>query len=177
MRRKKAELQDVMAQFEAWRANPGGRLIPDRLWKSALRLLERYAPSTICRHLRVNPARFKQVRDTLGGVAVENARRGRARSGSSRRPPRKERQRSTAPKQVVALAPSGNGFVEFPPIGVAIRGGMQAAMPGDVQRGAGGCRLILESEAGTLTVVTTERSLVEAVCRLVVDALAEGTRT
>ena len=40
MRSKKAELEDVVKQFEAWRAKPHGRLIPEELWKAALGLLE-----------------------------------------------------------------------------------------------------------------------------------------
>ena len=40
MRSKKAELEDVVKQFEAWRAKPHGRLIPEELWKAALGLLD-----------------------------------------------------------------------------------------------------------------------------------------
>ena len=62
MRSKKPELEEVVKQFKAWRSKPHARLIPEELWNAALGLLDRYSPSTICVHLRLNARRFKQVR-------------------------------------------------------------------------------------------------------------------
>ena len=96
MRSKKAELEDVVKQFEAWRAKPHGRLIPEELWKAALGLLDRYAPSTICSHLRVNAARFKQVRESGGAVVGEKRFKGHGRTGATGRSPRTVQDRSAA---------------------------------------------------------------------------------
>ena len=117
MRSKKAELEDVVKQFEAWRAKPHGRLIPEELWKAALGLLDRYAPSTICSHLRVNAARFKQVRESGGAVVGEKRFKGHGRTGATGRSPRTVQDRSAA-ERVTALAPSGNAFVELPQFGM-----------------------------------------------------------
>ena len=171
MRSKKPELEDVVRQFETWRANRHGRLIPDELWKAALSLLDRYAPSTICRHLRLDAGRFKQIREARGGVKGSRTV-GRGRSGS----PRKRRNVTTKP--VMSLAPRSNGFVELPALGVDIGSGMSAAMLREFEGGSAGCRLSLESAAGQLTFATVgqERRLVEAVCRLVLGAFAGGSR-
>ena len=40
MRSKKTDLEEVLEQFEAWRAKPHGRLIPEELWKGAVSLLD-----------------------------------------------------------------------------------------------------------------------------------------
>ncbi len=177
MRSKKAELEDVVKQFEAWRAKPHGRLIPEELWKAALGLLDRYAPSTICSHLRVNAARFKQVRESGGAVVGEKRFKGHGRTGATGRSPRTVQDRSAA-ERVTALAPSGNAFVELPQFGMGLGGGMMTPPLGEVQHGASRCRLTVESAAGSLTVVTAsgegENELVEAVCRFVLGAL-EGS--
>ena len=171
MRSKKPELEDVVRQFETWRANRHGRLIPDELWKAALSLLDRYAPSTICRHLRLDAGRFKQIREARGGVKGSRTV-GRGRSGS----PRKRRNVTAHPEK--ALARRSNGFVELPSVGVDIGRGLSAAMLRELEGGPAGCRLSLESAAGTLTFATVgqERRLVEAVCRLVLGAFADGSR-
>ena len=174
MRSRKLQLEDVVRRFEAWRAKPHGRLIPEELWKAALRLLDRYSPSTICRHLRLNAGRFKQVREAHGAVVGETRPMRRVRPGALGR----ARHRSTAREQVFRLAESRNGFVEFPPLGVAVGGSTMAPTLRDVERGPAGCRLTLQSPAGTLTVVTAsaERGWVDAFCRFVLSALVDGSR-
>lgn len=176
MRSRKLELEDVVRQFEAWRAKPHGRLIPEELWRAALGLLDRYAPSTICRHLRVGPARFKQVREARG-LAVERSMR-RGRSSFGERAVRTRPHRSTAPGRMIALTPGRNGFVELPPLGVGFMGGMTAPTLGEVDRGRAGCRLTLESALGTFTLVTANAELrwVDAFCRFVLGALVDGSR-
>lgn len=171
MRSKKPELEEVVRQFETWRSKRHSRLIPDELWKAALSLLDRYAPSTICRHLRLDAGRFKQIRVARDGVKRIRTR-GSGRSGS-----RRER-RNAGAERVMALAPR-NGFVELPALGVGIGGGMSAEMPHEFEHGRAGCRVSLESSVGTLTLVTAGRDggLVEAVCRLVLGAFANGSRT
>ncbi|MGH9320456.1 MAG: hypothetical protein ACRD21_13375 [Vicinamibacteria bacterium] len=175
MRRKKAGLEDVLGQFEAWRAKPHGRLIPDELWNAALGLLDRYRPSRICSHLRLNAGRFRQIREARGVVVGDTDAMGRGRSGAARR----GRRRCSAAEQVFALAPSRDAFVELPQFGVGFGGGIMAARPRDVERVPAGCRLTLESGTGTLTVVTAnhEHSLVEAVCRFALGALTDSSRT
>jgi hypothetical protein len=172
MRSKKPELEEVVSQFEAWRAKRHGRLIPDELWEAALSLLDRYPPSTICRHLRLDAGRFKQIRVARDGV------KGSRTAGSGRSGRRGER-RNAAGEPAMALAPRSNGFVELPALGVGIGSGMSAAMLHEFERGPAGCRLSLESSVGTLTLVTASRDggLVEAVCRLVLGAFANGSRT
>jgi len=177
MRSKKPDLEDVVEQFEAWRAKPRGRLIPDRLWKAALGLLGRYSSSTICGHLRFNSVRFKQVQEARGRVVGGKRPMRRGRSDSGERAARMARHRSAAAERVPSLAPSRNAFVELAPLGVA-DGGVAPPLR-EVQRGPAGCRLTLESGFGTLTVVTAsaERELVDAFCRFLVAALADGSRT
>lgn len=172
MRSKKPELEEVVDQFEAWRAKPHGRLIPAELWKAALGLLDRYSPSTICGHLHLNAGRFKQMREARG-VVEERGRIGRRRSGASVRGPRKLLHRSSAPEQVFGLAPGQNAFIELPPLSVG--GGIMAPRLREAERVPAGFRLTLESAFGTLSVVTSrssEEGLVEAVCRVVLGALA-----
>lgn len=52
-------IEEVRRQFEAWRAAPRARRIPDSLWTAASSLVGRYSSSRICRELRLNPSRFK----------------------------------------------------------------------------------------------------------------------
>lgn len=171
MRTKKPELEEVLRQFETWRANRQGRLIPKELWKAAVGLLDRYSASTICRHLGLDAGRFKQIREAHGGVKGSRAV-GRRRSSSPRE------RRNVASKPVKALAPRNNAFVELPALGVGTGSGLSAAMLREPEGGPAGCRLSLESAAGTLTFATVgqERRLVEAVCRLVLGAFADGSR-
>ena len=171
MRTKKPELEEVVSQFETWRSKRDGRLIPEELWKAALSLLDRYAPSTICRHLRLNAERFKQIREARGCVKG-NRTVGRGGSGS----PRKRRNVTARPEK--ALTHRSNGFVELPPVGVDIGSGLSAAVLRELEGGRAGCRVSLESAAGRLTFATVgqERRLVEAVCRLLLGAFADGSR-
>ena len=171
MRSKKPELEEVARQFETWRAKRQGRLIPDELWKAALSLLDRYAPSTICRHLRLDAGRFKQIRESRGGVKG-------IRTVVRRRPGSAKKGRNSTSKPVKALAPRSNNFVELPSVGVDIGSGLSAAMLREFEGGPAGCRLSLESAAGTLTFATVgqESRLVEAVCRLVLGTFADGSR-
>jgi hypothetical protein len=61
-------LEEVHAQFEAWRADSGHarRAFPERLWRAAVGLLDRYPSSVVCRRLRLNATRFARVREALG---------------------------------------------------------------------------------------------------------------
>lgn len=178
MRSKKPDLEDVVAEFEEWRAKPRGRLIPAKLWKAALELLDRYSSSSICRHLHLNPARFKQVREARRFAPPSERRPKRRRGGGGAEPraPRRGLRLRTAPPQAT-LAPSGSGFVELPRLSVAAGGGIIPPTVGEVPRGTAGCRLILESAAGTLTVVTAtpDHGLVDAVCRFMLGALGDGS--
>ena len=178
MRSRKLELEEVVRQFEAWRAKPHGRLIPEELWKAALGLLDRYAPSTICRHLRLNAGRFKQVREARDLVVGKERPKRRGRSDFGQRAARRGRHRSAAPGRMIALAPGRNGFVEFPPLGVGFGGGTTAPTLRAVERAPAGCRLTLESALGTFTLVTAnaERGWVDAFCRFVLSALVDGSR-
>jgi len=178
MRSKKPELEDVGDQFEAWRAKPHGRLIPAELWKAALGLLDRYSASTICGHLRLNAGRFKQMRESRGVVVEQRRRIGRRRSGASVRGPRKLLHRSSASEQITTLASGRNAFLELPPLGVG--GGIMTPRLREAERVPAGFRLTLESAFGTLSVVTSrssEEALAEAVCRVVLGALTDSSRT
>ena len=107
----------------------------------------------------------------------EGGRKGRRRSGAAERGPRTQWHRS-APEQVLALTSTRNAFVELPQFGVGFGGGIMAPAPREVGREPAGCRLTLESAAGTLTVVTANRehSLVEAVCGFVLGAITDSSR-
>jgi len=178
MRSKKTDLESVLAEFEGWRAKPRGRLIPDKLWRGAVGLLDRYSSSVICRHLRLNPARFKQILEVRGvGPGERRPRRWRGGEGSVGRSSRTGlRLRAASPQ--VTLAPSGNAFVELPSLSVAGGGGVLPPTVAGMPRGTAGCRLILESAAGTLTVVTAtpEHGLVDAVCQFMFGALGGGSQ-
>ena len=179
MRSTRPDLDSVLAEFNAWRAKPRGRRIPDRLWTAALELRDRYASSTICRHLRLNPARFKQVREVRdvasGARRPRRQRRGGDTEGWAPRPGLRLR---AAPRRV-SVAPRRDTFVELPLLTGACGGGPSAPTGCAVPRGTAGWRLILESGAGTLTLVTATPShgLVDAVCRVVLGALRNGSRS
>jgi hypothetical protein len=156
MRSKQRDLDGVVAKFEGWRVRREGRAIPDDLWDAAITLLGRYTASAICRALGLNPARFKQVREARGVSVSGRVSRRRAANFPARR--------------------EGGGFVEVAPPRLALGGGM--APSAERTHGARGCRLTLESTAGTLSVVTAGPGpgLVEAVCRFVLGALGDGPR-
>ncbi len=176
MRSKKPELEEVLEQFEAWRAKPHGRRIPDELWKAAVSLLDRYSPSTICSHLRLNATRFKRVREAGSAKpsgALTRGRGGQAEGQSVRQG------RRTALGQITTLATGRNGFIELPPLGVG-RAMMSPPMVREFEQVPTGCRLTLESAYGTLSVVTlrnSEGGLIDAVCRFVLGAIADSSRT
>lgn len=159
MRSTRPDLERVLAEFAAWRAKPRRRRIPDRLWTAAVGLLDRYSASLICRQLRLNSTRFQQARDARGGVA---------------RPRRPAGRRTGAPDRVMPRT-RGRVFAELPPLAVAGAGGIMPAPMSDAPRRAAACRLIVESAGGTLTVVTAmpPPGLVDAVCRVVLGALAD----
>lgn len=175
MRSKNPDLEEVLEQFEAWRAKPHGRLIPDELWKGAVSLLDRYSASTICSRLRLNATRFKRVREASSvkaNGALARRRRGQAEEQSVRLG------RRTEPGQMTRFSAGRNAFLELPALGVAR--GMMAPTLREHERVPTGCRLTVESAFGTLSVVTSRSSedrLVEAVCRLVLVALADSSRT
>ena len=179
MRSRKAELSEVEKQFESWRSKPHGRLIPEELWNAAVGLLDRYTPSAICRHLRLNSARFKKVRKTHGAVVSAKRLKGGQRRVSgvgslSKKPGR------SGTEQVSAIAPSRTAFVELAH-GMGLSGGMMTPPLNSVQGEGTMCRLTVESASRSLTVVTSNREgeneLVESVCRFVVGALGNGTHT
>lgn len=178
MRSKKPDLESVLAEFEGWRAKPRGRLIPPKLWRAAVALLDRYSSSTICRHLRLNPARFKQIRKARGvAPGGRRPRRRRGREGTVGRSSRRRLSLRAAPHQVTSAA-SGNAFVELRPLSVGVGDGIVPPTVGEMPRGAARCRLTLESAAGTFTVVTAtpDHGLVDAVCRFVLGALGDGSQ-
>jgi len=153
MRSTRRDLDGVVAKFEGWRAKRESRAIPDELWEAAIRLLDGYTASAICGALGLNPARFKQMREAHG------------LSG-----------RVTRRRTADAVArPEGSGFIELGLPRLGLGGGM--APSAERTHGARGCRLTLESTAGTLSVVTAGPGLVEAVCRFVLGALGDGPRT
>lgn len=65
---KRPDLDDVHAQFEAWRASGVGRrrALPEHLLRAAVALLDRYGSSMICRRLRLNGTRFRRARAAFG---------------------------------------------------------------------------------------------------------------
>lgn len=76
---RRPDLDGVREQFEAWRA--GGHLrraFPERLWRAAVELLDRYPPSTICQRLRLHPTRFKRARRAFGASRTKDVAVGRA---------------------------------------------------------------------------------------------------
>lgn len=55
------DLNQVRAEFDAWRSQKVGRQrIPESLWQKALALLDHYSPATIRYQLRLNPKQFQQ---------------------------------------------------------------------------------------------------------------------
>jgi hypothetical protein len=158
MRSRRRDLDGVVAKFEGWRAKRQGRAIPEELWDAATRLLDRHTASGICRALGLNPARFKQVREARG-VSVGGRAAWRRRATTS-----------------VTLR-EGSGFVEL----AAPRSGLLAGLVPSAERthGGSGCRLTLESAAGTLCVVSAAPglALVEAVCLFVRGALGGDPRS
>jgi len=175
MRSKKTDLEEVLEQFEAWRAKPHGRLIPDELWKGAVSLLDRHSPSTVCSRLRLNATRFKRVREA-SSAKVKGAlarRRGGQAEGRS-----VWQGRRTTSGQIATLVAGRNAFLKLPPLGVGR--GMMSPTLREFEQAPTGCRLTLESAFGTLSVVTSRSSedgLVEAVCRFALGALADSPRT
>jgi hypothetical protein len=175
MRSGKLDLDDVVALFEGWRANKQGRLIPAGLWQAAIGLLDRYSPSAICRRLRLSPARFKEVRQAAVAGAADGSRGAGVpvRGG--------DRQAVRAPRPLPARVAAVRGeraFVEFPALGVAIGEVAGPRGRGEVPPASAGCRLVLESATGTLTVLTRapDDDLVDAVCRFVLGAVGRGAR-
>ena len=155
MRLTRGDLEGVVAKFESWRATGEGRGIPDELWDAAIRLLNEYTASAICRALGLNASRFKQMRE---------ARRVRVGGRVTRRH-----------GAVAVVRREGGGFIELAPPRL---GSGMARPSAELTHGARGCRLTLESTAGTLSVVTAGPGpeLVETVCRFVLGALGDGPR-
>lgn len=176
MRSRRPGLEEVVDRFEAWRSKPHGKLIPSELWSLALGLLDRYTPSTICSHLRLNAARFKQMREARGVNVQERGHIERRRSVAVRGPGKRQNE-SSALEPVFGLVPGANAFLELAPLGVGAGLTSQAS-----SRGFGpmpeGIRLTLQSAGGTLSLVTARREheLVEAVCRLILVAVTDRAR-
>lgn len=156
MRSRGRELDGVVAKFEGWRAKRQGRAIPDDLWDAAIRLLDGHTTTAICRALGLNATRFKQVCEGRGVSVGKRAARRRAAT-------------TVAPRE-------GSGFVELAAPRLGLLGG--TAPRAEPAYSGTGCRLTVESAAGTLHVVTAspESALVEAVCRFVLGVLGDGTR-
>ena len=170
---QRSDLDRVHARFRAWRAGPRGRAIPDDLWCAALRLLDRYGSSTICRRLVLNPSSFKRMRETLGGFVAEQGgsqrRRRRVEAHAAR--PRGRRRRSANGNRTKAGSSRG-AFVELPPLSLAV--GSALAPPGLLDTGCPGaeCRLVVDSAGGSrLTVVLprADMAVIDAVCRSVLN--------
>ncbi len=172
MRGGKADLEDVAARFETWRANKRGRLIPAELWRATLGLLNRYSPNAVCRRLRLDPTRLKQVR--RGGIAGSAGGTRPCRKGSERREARRAEVKPRPAR--LAMVPAGRAFVEFPALGVALG---EATETGSMRDGPPvGYRLVVESATGTLILLTRAPGgdLVEAMCRFVLGAMGGGVR-
>ena len=168
---KRSDLDGVRAQFEAWRAGPRGGAIPDPLWRAALRLLDRYPSSTLCRRLALNPSRFKRMREILGGCFAEprGSVRGERRGGSRPARPRGQRGRSASGGRAEAGL-RGRAFVELPPLSLAVRSSL--APPVSLETGcpAATCRLVVDSAGGSRLTVVLARAdvaVIDAVCRSV----------
>ncbi len=112
---RRSELDDVWAQFEAWRAGPRSRAIPDHLWRAALRLLERYRSSTICRRLGLNASSFKRMRETLGWSSAGQGGSSRGEKRSGTHPTRRSgpRRRSTSGGRAEPAGSMRRAFVEI----------------------------------------------------------------
>jgi hypothetical protein len=171
--RSKPDLEDVKAQFAAWRRERRGKAIPQELWEAALRLLDRYSASTICLALGLNATRFKRVRE---------AESTRSNGSRGRRGRRRGQRRALGRDKGTSLEPissMGPAFIELPPLGVG-GGSLVAGRFRDVERAGSGCRLTLESAFGRLSVVTLrspDAGLLEAVCRWGLDGPADGCRS
>lgn len=156
MRSTRRELDAVVAKFERWRAKRQGRAIPGELWDAAIRLLDGHRATAICRALRLNHRRFLQMREARGARPGGGVARRRAAS---------------------AVMPfASGGFLELAPPGLGLLDGMRPRV--EPTHGRTGCRLSVETAAGTLSVVTAAPApaLVEAVCRFVLGALGDGSR-
>jgi hypothetical protein len=71
---RRPDLDKVHAQFEAWRAaGHARRAFPERLWRAAVGLLDRYPSSVVCRRLRLNATRLARVREALGATRAGGA--------------------------------------------------------------------------------------------------------
>lgn len=162
MRSKRVDLDEVAGEFETWRASREERRIPESLWSAAVGLLDRHAPSAICRRLRLSPQRFKEVcaareGGTRAAAAAEGVRR--AVAGGSR--PGRETAMAVRPRAL----PSVRGFLEMAPMMLA---------PTDPAPGSPGCRVVLETAGGTVTVVAAAApaaALLEAAIRMAVGLL------
>jgi len=156
MRSTRRELDAVVAKFERWRRKRQGRAIPGELWDAAIRLLDGHTASTVCRALRLNHRRFRQMREARGAHPGGGVARRRAASA--------------------VVPPESGGFLELAPPGLGLLGGMRPRV--EPAHGGVGCRLTVESAAGTLSVVAAAPgpALVEAVCRFVRGVLGDGSR-
>jgi hypothetical protein len=168
-------LEAVLGEFEKWRARRRGRsAIPEKLWCAAVDLVERYSSTTICRRLRLNPGRFKEVREARGVPSGERGLRWRRRAGSGGRRSGSGRRFSLG-RHRVALVPAPKTFVELPSPNAP--GGVGVFPPSVVMpRTTPGIRLTLESATGMLTVstATADSVLADAVCQFVRSALGRS---
>lgn len=156
-------LEEVAAAFDGWRkSRPKVERIPDGLWSAAVALLGSHSASAICRRLRLDPSRLKR-RSQAQAPGLNGAVRRRAGQGTSTPPPR--------PAKGAGLARASSGgraFVELaPPMGLPLS--HTDLRPGPART----CRLTLESDTGTLSVLAAapDAELLESVCRMAVGML------
>lgn len=139
------DLDDVHAQFEAWRAaKRGRRVIPERLLRAAVALLDRYPPSTICRRLRLNATRFARARQSLAG------KHAKARGG-------------------------GGAFVELAALGVAASEPQLSLVRLDALNRGAECRVVLEPATGgrlSVELARVDAAWLEVACRALLAASA-----
>ena len=151
MRSATSDLEGVRVRFEAWRARrPRPRALPERLWRAAVRLLDRHSASTVCQRLRLNSSRLKQAQDAFGRVGT--ARRTLAVADRSSR------------RSWPEVRKARRAFAELPPPTL-----VGSVRPVEALGPRGECRVVLESVAGARLSVELARvdpAWLSAVCRL-----------
>jgi hypothetical protein len=138
---KRPDLDDVHAQFEAWRASGHGRrAFPDRLLRAAVDLLDRYPPSTVCRRLHLNATRFRRAREAFGVAGVK------------------------------AIG-AASAFVELPVLGMAVATERGPFAHINARGHTAECRVVLETATGgrlSVEFARVDPVWLAAVCRLLV---------
>ena len=177
--KRRPDLDDVRAQFEAWRTGPRTRGLPADLWRAAVELADRYRSSTICRQLGLNQSRFKRMRQTLSGLERDGFARGRGLRGGA--PPGRcggGRGRS-ASGDGAEVGLEQPGFLELPRVAIGVGEDIGRCLPPDTSDGEAQGHLGMENGAGARLTVFLARAdpiLVNAIWRLVLgDSTLGGT--